>query len=303
VPELPEVETTRRGLLDALEGQRLREVQVLRERMARRNDGGARQVEDRLRGRRVLELGRHGKFIIGRVEDHLRLVLHLGMSGRMEVRTGAEEMRPHTNVIITTDVGQVRFVDPRTFGFIAAWTTEECEDSSLAELGPDALEHLPRSRALAERMAGRTVAIKTLLLNQSFVAGLGNIYADEVLIRAGVHPERSAGSLSAEEVGAIRRHIRPVLKAGLQHGGTSLDDLAYLLPDGRAGEYVRRLRAYGREDEPCRKCGTPIRRTVIGQRSSFWCPTCQPRADKQGESVSPQGDRGAVSQLSALERD
>ncbi len=244
--------------------------------MARRNEGGARQVEDRLRGRRIVQLGRHGKFIVGEVENDLRLILHLGMSGRMEVRSLGDEVRPHTNVILTTAVRQVRFVDPRTFGFIAAWTDDEYARSSLALLGPDALDELPRTRVLADRMAGRSVAIKTLLLNQSFLAGLGNIYADEVLIRAGVHPERPAGSLTADEVAAIRRHIRPVLEAGLQHGGTSLDDLAYLLPDGRAGEYVRRLRAYGREDEPCRTCGAPIRRTVIGQRSSYWCPRCQP---------------------------
>lgn len=285
MPELPEVETTRRGLLDALEGQRLRKVQVLRERMARRNDGGARQVEDRLRGRRVGRLGRHGKFIIGEVEGDLRLILHLGMSGRMEVRSPGEQMRPHTNVVLTTDTGQVRFVDPRTFGFIAAWTDHEFASSSLAQLGPDALDDLPRSRALAQRMSGRSVAIKTLLLNQHFLAGLGNIYADEVLIRACVHPERPAGSLSHDEVSAIRKQIRPVLKAGLHHGGTSLDDLAYLLPDGRAGEYTRRLRAYGREDEPCRKCGTPIRRTVIGQRSSFWCPYCQPVRGTEGTGL------------------
>jgi len=276
MPELPEVETTRLGLLDVLEGHRLDEVRVARERMARRNDGGARQVEDRLKGRRVQRLGRHGKFIIGEIEGDLRMILHLGMSGRMELRAPGDEMSLHTNVVLTTSAAQVRFVDPRTFGFIAAWTDDEFEDSSLAQLGPDALTDLPRTKALAERMAGRTVAMKTLLLNQNFVAGLGNIYADEVLIRAGIHPERPAGSLSVNEVAAIRKHIRPVLQAGLQHGGTSLDDLAYLLPDGRAGEYVRRLRAYGREDEPCRTCGTPIRRIVVGQRSSYFCPRCQP---------------------------
>lgn len=276
MPELPEVETTRLGLLDALEGRRVDDVSVLRERMARRNEGGARQVEDRLRGRRILRLGRHGKFIVGDVEGDLVVILHLGMSGRMEIRNPDDDMRPHTNVVLTTGGGQVRFVDPRTFGFIAAWTDSEYAGSSLSQLGPDALEDLPRTRALLERMDGRTVAIKTLLLNQNFLAGLGNIYADEVLIRAGVHPERPAGSLSGDEVASIRRHIRPVLRAGLRHGGTSLDDLAYLLPDGRTGEYVKRLRAYGREDEPCRTCGTPIRRTMVGQRSSYWCPRCQP---------------------------
>ena len=134
---------------------------------------------------------------------------------------------------------------------------------------------LPRSKELAVRWAGRKPAIKSLLLDQRIVAGIGNIYADEVLFRARVAPQRAGGSLSSQEVSAIRAAIRPVLQAGLKHGGTSLNDLAYLLPDGRAGQYVSRLKVYGREDKPCRRCGTPIRRSVITQRSSHWCPTCQ----------------------------
>jgi formamidopyrimidine-DNA glycosylase len=119
------------------------------------------------------------------------------------------------------------------------------------------------------------VPIKPLLLDQRFLAGLGNIYADEVLHRAGLSPFREAGSLSRPEVKRLRAAIRPVLEGGLRHGGTSLDDLAYLLPDGRAGDNLRRLRVYGREDRPCRKCGTSIRRTVLRQRSTHWCPRCQ----------------------------
>ena len=158
---------------------------------------------------------------------------------------------------------------------MAVLTPEELAGSTLAHLGPDALDDLPTSRALARRLEGRKPAIKSLLLDQRIMAGIGNIYADEVLFRARVAPTRPGGSLSFDEVKAIRRAIGPVLRAGLKYGGTSLGDLAYLLPDGQAGQYLERLKAYGREGEPCLRCGAEIRRTVITQRSSFWCSSCQ----------------------------
>jgi formamidopyrimidine-DNA glycosylase len=274
MPELPEVETTRRGLEPYLQGSRIVEAESRRARMLRRQPRG-RDFADRLRGRRVLELRRLGKFIFIDVEGDLTWVIHLGMSGRMQVADPGEPESPHTNVVVRTPAKEIRFVDPRTFGFTAVLTPEEFDESPLTRLGPDALTDLPRSRALAARLAGRKPAIKSLLLDQRLLAGLGNIYADEVLCRARVAPHREGGSLDAGEVTAIRAAIRPVLEAGLKHGGTSLSDLAYLIPDGRAGQYVHRLKVYGREDEPCRRCGTPIRRSVIGQRSSYWCPTCQ----------------------------
>lgn len=274
MPELPEVETTRRSLEPHLVDRRL-EAEVRRPRMARRNARPA-DVEDRLRGRRLLSLGRHGKFMVGEVDDDLKLVIHLGMSGKFQLRKAGEPDDPHTNVVIRSDAGtEARLVDPRTFGFVAVFTPEEWDGSTLRNLGPDALDALPPTRRLAEAMRGRSVAIKTLLLDQRFLAGLGNIYADEVLARAGVRGDRPAGTLDPDEVKAIRNSIRPVLEAGLRHGGTSLDDLAYLLPDGRAGEYAKRLRVYGREGEPCRTCGTPISRTVLHARSSYWCHVCQ----------------------------
>ncbi len=275
MPELPEVETTRRGLVPFMEGKRIAAVEVLRPRMARHNER-PEDVVDRLSWRTLIRLGRHGKFIVGEVEGDLALIVHLGMSGRMQVGAPSDERPPHTNVIFLMDSGvEIRFIDPRTFGFVAVLTPEELAHSSVSMLGPDALDDLPRSNALASVLAGRTVAIKTLLLNQSVIAGLGNIYADEVLSRAGIRPDRPAGSLSGEEIKRLRASIRPVLEAGLRHGGTSLDDLAYLLPDGRAGEYVARLKVYGRDGLPCRRCGTPIERMVLAARSSHFCPACQ----------------------------
>ncbi|NNC91513.1 MAG: bifunctional DNA-formamidopyrimidine glycosylase/DNA-(apurinic or apyrimidinic site) lyase [Acidimicrobiia bacterium] len=274
MPELPEVETTRRGLEPHLKGRRIVGAESRRARMLRRQPRD-QDFADRLRGRRVLGLRRRGKFIFVDVEGDLTWVIHLGMSGRMQVADPGEAEAPHTNVVVRTSDKEIRFVDPRTFGFMAVLTPEEFGESPLARLGPDALTDLPRSKELAARLAGRKPAIKSLLLDQRIVAGIGNIYADEVLFRACVAPHREGGSLAPVEVSAIRAAIRPVLEAGLKYGGTSLNDLAYLLPDGRAGDYVSRLKVYGREDKPCRRCGTPIRRTVITQRSSHWCPTCQ----------------------------
>jgi formamidopyrimidine-DNA glycosylase len=274
VPELPEVETTRRGLAPVLEGHVIRRVEVRRDRMVRHHERPTDAV-DRLVGRRVRRLDRHGKFILGAVEGDLTLVLHLGMSGRMQIASPEEPEAAHTNVVVATDATEVRFVDPRTFGFMAVYTPEELEASSLARLGPDALTALPRSSWIVAVLAGRSAPIKALLLDQRLLAGLGNIYADEVLFRARIAPERPGGSLTSDEVRLLRRSVRPALQAGLRWGGTSLDDLAYLLPDGRAGDFARRLKVYGREDEPCRRCGTPIRRSVVRARSSFWCPSCQ----------------------------
>ena len=275
MPELPEVETTRRSLAPVMEGRRFESVAIRRPRMARRNVRPT-DVVDRLVGRRLDRLGRIGKFMVGEVEGDITLILHLGMSGKFQIKAIGEPEDKHTNVVFTTDAGQeIRLVDPRTFGFVAAHTPEELEFSSIGLLGPDALEALPRLASMVKGMAGRKVAIKTLLLDQRFLAGLGNIYADEVLSRAGIRGDRESGSLTGDEIKAVRAAIGPVLRAGLKYGGTSLDDLAYLLPDGRVGQFTSRLRVYGREGESCRTCGTIITRSVLGGRSSFWCETCQ----------------------------
>lgn len=269
MPELPEVEVTRRHLLPALEGRVIEDVEIRRERTARRNSGVA-EVRQRLAGRRVDRLGRRGKFLEGDLDSGEVLVIHLGMSGRIALAARGEPEAPHTNAVLKIeDGGEVRFVDPRTFGFVGVF------EISPAQLGPDALDELPGTKEFARGLASTGRAIKTVLLDQRFVAGIGNIYADEVLWRARVRPHRSARELGAADAERIRRAIGPVLRRGIESGGTSLEDLAYLLPDGRAGENLARLQAYGREDLPCSRCGTPIRREVVGQRSAFFCPDCQ----------------------------
>ncbi len=246
-----------------------------RDRMARRNQR-PRDVIDRLVGRRVEKVGRRGKFLIIDVEGDLTWVIHLGMSGRMRVVRDSEMLEPHAHLVVTTDRGdEVRLIDPRTFGFVAVFTPEELAADSMAGLGRDALDDLPTAAELARVMGARRATVKTLLLDQHILAGLGNIYADEVLFRAGIRPTRAGGDISPGEVEALVAAIPEVLMEGLAMGGTSLDDLAYLLPDGRAGEYLHRLRVYGRTDQPCLVCGNPIERMVIGARASHFCPRCQ----------------------------
>lgn len=275
VPELPEVETTRRSIAPALEGRRLTRVEVRRDRMARRNERPA-DVTERLTGRAVGSVGRVGKFIVAEVEGDLRWVMHLGMSGRMQLTVPETPTDPHTNFVACTDSGvELRFVDPRTFGFVAVFTPDEWERSPMKHLGRDALDDLPTGPELQARLHGRVAPIKAMLLDQRLLAGIGNIYADEILHRARIDPRRPAGTLTPQEVSALRRVIRPILEESLRDGGTSLEDLRYLLPDGRAGTYVERLAAYGRAGEPCRRCGTPIEKVTIAQRSSHYCPECQ----------------------------
>ncbi len=275
MPELPEVETTRRSLAPVLEQASIRAVQVSRDRMLRRQSNPEDFVR-RLQGQGIVTVGRHGKFLMTTLGNDITWVTHLGMSGRISLVESAAPVVAHSNVIVTLDSGiDFRFVDPRTFGFVAAYTPAELAESSIARLGRDALVDLPRSNVLRTLLAGRQAPIKALLLDQGVVAGIGNIYADEALHRASISPHRPGGSLTSAEAKALRRAIKDTLQHALRWGGTSLDDLAYLLPDGRTGDYVNRLRAYGREGEPCRRCGGVITRDVLRGRSSFWCPRCQ----------------------------
>ncbi|HUO46653.1 MAG TPA: bifunctional DNA-formamidopyrimidine glycosylase/DNA-(apurinic or apyrimidinic site) lyase [Acidimicrobiia bacterium] len=273
MPELPEVESVRRHLEPVLIGRKVVAVEVNHPRTARRNAHPS-DVVNRLTGATVERLQRHGKFLMADLDNGMVWVTHLGMSGRMLVAAPDEARPPHTHFVARTDHSdEIRFIDPRTFGFVAVVTPEEL--AQVTKLGPDALNTLPRSPGLGRMLAGRKAPIKALLLDQRVLAGLGNIYADEVLHRAGVRPTRPGGEVSAGEVKKMRAAIRPVLDAGIAAGGTSLKDLSYLLPDGQAGQYLARLRVYGREGEPCRKCGTRIERIVVGGRSSFFCPSCQ----------------------------
>ncbi|MGD2059468.1 MAG: bifunctional DNA-formamidopyrimidine glycosylase/DNA-(apurinic or apyrimidinic site) lyase [Acidimicrobiia bacterium] len=273
MPELPEVEITRRHLESAILGRTFSEVKLTHVRTARHNASPA-EVEARLEGRTVTSVGRRGKFLEIGLDDGQVMVAHLGMSGRWAI-DGAADV-PHTHFIAVLDDGStVSFVDPRTFGFVAVYDEEEIIDSGLGRLGPDAWTDPPDAADLAHRLAGRTAPIKALLLDQGPIAGLGNIYADEALFRAGIHPLTPGGVLTRDDCARLLTAVGEVLDAAIAHGGTTLDDLAYLLPDGRAGDNMTRLRVYGREGEPCDNCGTPLERIVVRARSTHFCPSCQ----------------------------
>lgn len=275
MPELPEVETTRRSVAAAIEGTQIVATAVARDRMLRRQPN-PHDFARRLAGRTIVDVGRHGKFLMATLDNDIVWVTHLGMSGRVSLTPSDTPLVGHSNVVVSVDTGSdFRLIDPRTFGFVAAYTPEELAESTIGALGRDALNDLPRSVEFQQLLEGRSAPIKALLLDQRVLAGIGNIYADESLHRAAIAPHRAGGSLTRADVVRLRRAIKMTLDHALRYGGTSLDDLAYLLPDGRTGEYIDRLRAYGREDERCRRCkGTIVRDTIRG-RSSYWCPDCQ----------------------------
>lgn len=267
MPELPEVETVRRHL-EVLTGLHIERVRVLHRRVERRQHDG--RVAARLTGRTVISGGRHGKFLLFDLDDDATWILHLGMSGSMQLRDPGVPAERHT--VLTVDFGTVelRFVDPRTFGFTVV---VDDRDDVIGHLGPDAVDVTVEQIGAA--FGGRTAPVKALLLDQRVVAGLGNIYSDEVLFRAGVLPTRPAGSLTGEEVERIHGAIGPVLAEALAVGGTTLDDLAFLLPDGAAAGDLERLSVYGRTGLPCRRCGRPVRRTVLRGRGTHYCDRCQ----------------------------
>lgn len=273
MPELPEVETTRRLLHPQVVGRTVTSATVTRDRMLRRQEQPADFV-GRLVGRKIAGTARHGKRLLILLDDDLLWVIHLGMSGRVLVAEPDDDAPPHTHVRVGLDDGtEIRFVDPRTFGYTMVTTQDELD--AIAAHGPDAWTDPPSVESLSQRLAGRTAPIKALLLDQAIVAGVGNIYADEALFHTGMDPHRPGGSLSDEELAALLAALHRVLAAGIDAGGTTLDDLAYLLPDGRSGEYMAEIAVYGREGEPCPRCSDTIRRDVIRSRSTFWSPGCQ----------------------------
>jgi formamidopyrimidine-DNA glycosylase len=273
VPELPEVETTRRLIHDQIVDRTITDVSVTRDRMLRRQERPA-DFRSRLSGRRIIGTSRLGKRLHILLAGDLVWLVHLGMSGRLSTAESGTEAPPHTHVRVGLDDGsEIRFTDPRTFGYTMVVTQDELDE--LTTMGPDAWIDPPTIDELAVRLEGRTAPIKALLLDQTVVAGVGNIYADETLFAAGIDPHRAGGTLTADEIKALLAALRRVLGAGIEAGGTTLSDMAYLLPDGRSGEFIAELAVYGREEEPCPRCGDIIRRDVIRGRSTFWSPGCQ----------------------------
>lgn len=290
MPELPEVETTRRAIAPKLLGRTIESVRVTKASYFFLTP--PRELSRRLTGRRVDELLRHGKYLIARLDDDSRLFLHLGMTGqlftasarsvRLLKKTKGGALTPeaqqafvsdiHTHLALHfTDGGEeVLFRDVRKFGKVR-WLPPHKSDARLDKLGPDALT-VTGPLLHAETRTRRT-AIKTVLLDQEVIAGVGNIYADEALFRAGIRPRRSARLLTRAQCERLADEVRAVLLRSIETGGSSISD--YVRPDGSDGGYQNERKVYGRKGEPCSRCGTVIVRIVLAARSTHYCPHCQ----------------------------
>ncbi len=270
MPELPEVETTRRGIEPHLKGHRVNRVIV---RESRLRWPVPAELPELLKGRRILAVGRRGKYLLIRF-SHGHLLLHLGMSGSLRVLDTATPPQKHDHLDLCLSGGLcLRLRDPRRFG-AALWTDEPPEAHPLlASLGPEPLSEAFDGNYLSQQGRTRRSAVKGLVMDSHVVVGVGNIYASESLFRAGIHPSRPANRISAERYQALARAIREVLAEAIAQGGTTLRD--FQREDGRPGYFAQELRVYGRSGEACPQCGEPIRSRLIGQRSSFFCPRCQ----------------------------
>lgn len=264
MPELPEVETVVRSIRP-LVGRRIVTAEFRNLRVLRGGDPDA--MSARLAGRRITGVKRYGKFIVASLGGGGYLMVHLGMTGRLLL--GGESGK-HTHAILTFDRGTLLYDDSRQFGCIEL--SEEFP-RRVARLGPEPLEIAPED--FAAGLKNRQTAIKSLLLNQTFVRGIGNIYADEALFRAGIHPLTKASRIRADRVRKLHQAIVAVLTEAIAAGGSSISD--YVDAEGRKGFFQVSHRVYQRTGEPCLVCKTPIRRVVVTQRSSHFCPKCQKR--------------------------
>jgi formamidopyrimidine-DNA glycosylase len=277
VPELPEVETVRSGLDKQVVGRQIESVDVLHPRAVRRHLAGPADFAARMRGRRFDGTRRRGKYLWLPVGEDA-LVAHLGMSGQLLVGPPDEALSPHVRVRFTFDDGgpDLRFTDQRTFGHLLLAADGAQLPLVIAHIAPDPLESAFDAAWFAGRLRSRRTGIKRALLDQSLISGVGNIYADEALWRAKLHFARATDRLRAGEVTRLIDAVREVFAEALRAGGTSFDSL-YVNVNGESGYFERSLNVYGREGEPCPRCGTPIRRDPFMNRSSYTCPTCQPR--------------------------
>lgn len=270
MPELPEVETVRRALEKRTLHRRVKEYVPLRPDYLRIGIEHVKQVK----GGRINALQRKGKILAVHLDNGWTLLHHLGMSGRLLLANRNEPVELHTHVRIVLDNGaeELRQRDPRRFGYIGIILQKELEKyPPWARMGTDPFEITPGE--LCANLQGRKRPIKPLLLEQSIIGGLGNIYVDESLFRAGIHPTRPACELSLHDIKRLLRHIRQVLSESIAAGGSSTSDFQTL--DGTLGEFQMKHRVYGREGKECKKCGEAIECITLGGRSSHFCPACQ----------------------------
>ena len=269
MPELPEVETARRGLLPHVAGRRVGHVRL------RRPDLRwpiPREVEDLLPGQRIDAIRRRAKYLLLDTGAGSAL-LHMGMSGSLRVLPSDTPVRAHDHVDIALDSDRVlRFNDPRRFGCLL-WQSPGTVHPLLADLGPEPLSDDFDGDLLFQLSRGRSAPVKTFLMDQAVVVGVGNIYAAEALFIAGISPLRAAGKVSRERYAALADAVKAILAHAIARGGTTLRD--FISPDGAPGYFEQELTVYGRGGEPCRRCGRPLKQALIGQRASVWCGHCQ----------------------------
>ena len=271
MPELPEVETTRRGITPHLVGVRVTDV-IVRNRKLRHP---VSKTLDRIDGDRFSDVRRRAKYLILDLEKTGSLIIHLGMSGSLRLADPATDLKKHDHVILDLSNGkQLRFHDPRRFGIYLHLPKEDpLKHRLLSKLGPEPLSDEFTPAQLKQACARRKAPIKQVIMDNKVVVGVGNIYASESLFRAGIRPTISAGRLSAPKLARLVGSIREVLHESIEQGGTTLRD--FVNSDGEPGYFSQRLFVYGRAEEACRLCETPIRQKVMGQRSTYWCPACQ----------------------------
>jgi len=269
MPELPEVETTRLGILPVLKNQRITEVVV---RDARLRWPVPPDFAERLTGQRILHVHRRAKYLLIELERGT-VIWHLGMSGSLRILNSGTQPQLHDHIDVQLDSGRLlRFNDPRRFG-CALWTDDPHAHELITHLGPEPLSDEFNAEYLAGKARKRSVAIKQFIMNAEIVVGVGNIYASEALFRAGIRPRRAAGRIKRDELQRLASAIKTVLGEAIKVGGTTLRD--YVNANGAPGYFRQKLFVYERAGEQCRRCKTPIVQIVQGARSTYYCPQCQ----------------------------
>jgi formamidopyrimidine-DNA glycosylase len=277
MPELPEVEVVRRDLEREIVGKRVKGVEVDGMRSVRRHHN-RKQFITRLEGKKITGVERRGKYLLARLEGGDVLIIHLGMSGQLlRAKTSRESRSKHTHVIITfTQGGQLRFIDPRTFGEMFVTEADALNKvSELNHLGLDPLENAMSWEQFGQLISQRHAKLKPLLMDQKFLAGIGNIYSDEILWGAGLRWDRMSDSLSSQEIRRLYRAMVEILQDAVKYRGSSLADEQYVDLFGKPGDYQHHHKVYARDGETCRRCRHVIRRERVGGRSTFYCEACQ----------------------------
>jgi formamidopyrimidine-DNA glycosylase len=284
MPELPEVESVRRRIAPVLEGRRFEHVEINDPRLVRPYEPA--EVAAELTGERVAAVDRRGKYLIVRFESGRALLIHLRMTGSLgHHEHGIDADEPHRRAVVRLDNGSdVTYRDVRRFGTWLLLEPGELEPYLSAKVGEEPLDALFTAARLGAKLERRRAPIKAALLDQRTLAGMGNIYVDEALWRARIHPLRPAETIDRNELRRLHGAIRKALEAGIARQGSTLRD--YRLPDGAQGTMQHEFKVYGRGGEPCDRCGTPIAKSRVGGRGTWFCPTCQPLEPRQAARSS-----------------